>query len=80
MYVDLYNLKSLNEVIRNSNNSEYHPLTAAGVSEFETGFIDLLNVHNVYIHSTNLGNYNSIGVRGASTIIKKCLYLHHSDT
>ena len=24
-YVDLYNLKSLNEVIRNSNNIEYHP-------------------------------------------------------
>ena len=70
-YVDLYNLKSLNEVIRNSNNSEYHPLITAGVSEFETGFIDLLNVHNIYIHSTNLGHYNSIGVRGESTIIKK---------
>ena len=71
VYVDLYNLKSLNEVIRNSNNSEYHPLTTAGVSEFETGFIDLLNVHNIYIHSTNLGHYNSIGVRGENTIIKK---------
>ena len=41
------------------------------MSEFETGFIDLLNVHNIYIHSTNLGHYNSIGVRGESTIIKK---------
>ena len=71
VYVGLYNLKSLNEVIRNSNNSEYHFLTSAGVSEFETGFIDLLNVHNIYIHSTNLGHYNSIGVRGESTIIKQ---------
>ena len=71
VYVDLYNLKSLNEVIRNSNNSHYHPLTTAGVSSFETGFIDLLNVHNIYIHSTNLGHYNSNGVRGESTIIKK---------
>ena len=41
VYVDLYSLKSLNEVIRNSNNSEYHPLTIAGAREFETGFIDL---------------------------------------
>ena len=71
VYVDLYNLKSLNEVIRQSNNSEYHPLTIAGVSSFETGFIDLPNVHNIYIHSSNLGHYNSIGVRGESTIIKK---------
>ena len=71
VYVDLYNSKSLNEVIRNSNNTHYHPLATAGVSSFETGFIDLLNVHNIDIHSTNLGHSNSIGVRGESAIIKK---------
>ena len=60
VYVDLYSLKSLNEVIRNSNNSEHHALTAAGVSSFETGFIDLFNVHNFCIRSSNLGRYNSI--------------------
>ena len=31
----------------------------------------MLNVHNIYIHSPSIGNYNSIGVRGESTIIKK---------
>ena len=41
------------------------------MNEFETGFIDLLIVHNIYIHSANSGHYNSIGVRGESTIIKK---------
>ena len=43
------------------------------MSSFETGFIDLLNVHDIYIyiHSTGLGHYNSIGVRGGNTIIKK---------
>ena len=45
---------------------------------YESGFIDLLNVHNVYLHCPNLGHFNSIGVRGESTIIKKYLYLHHS--
>ena len=70
-YVDLHNLKSLNDVIRNSNNSEHHPLTTVGVSEFGTGFTDLLNVHSIYIHSTNLGHYSSIGVRGENTIIQK---------
>ena len=40
-------------------------------TSFETGFIDLLNVHNIYIHSCNLGHYSSIGVRGENTIIKQ---------
>ena len=38
---------------------------------FESGFIDLLNVHDIHIHSPDLGNYNSIGVKGESTIIKQ---------
>ena len=37
----------------------------------ESGCIDLLNVHSIYIHSPNLGNYSSIGVGGESTIIKQ---------
>ena len=39
--------------------------------EYESGFIDLLNIHNIYMHCPNLGHFNSIGVRGESTIIKK---------
>ena len=70
-YIDLYNLNSLNEVIRNEDNNEYHPLTTHGISEHTTGFIDLPTVHNIHIHSNNLGHYNSIGVRGENTIIKK---------
>ena len=38
--------------------------------EYESGFIDLLNIHNMYMHCPNLGHFNSIGVRGESTIIK----------
>ena len=69
--VDLNNLKALNEVVRYTNNIHYNPLTAAGVISFETGFIDLFSVHNICIHSSTLGHYNSIGVRGENTIIKK---------
>ena len=61
---DINNLRSVNEVFRNSVQ-----LPSGMFSE--SGFIDLLNVHNIYIHSPNLGNYNSIGVRGESTIIKQ---------
>ena len=58
------NLRSTNEVFR------YSTQTSPDTS-FETGFVDLLNVHNIYIHSCNLGHYSSVGVRGESTIIKQ---------
>ena len=58
------NFRSINEVLRNSNH-------IPAESFYEGGFIDLLNVHHIYIHSPNLGHYNSIGVRGESTIIKQ---------
>ena len=48
---DYYNLRSINEVPKYS--TQPSPNTS-----FETGFTDLLNVHNIYIHSSNLGHYN----------------------
>ena len=62
--VDASDLRSINEIFRHS--FPINPETT-----FETGFIDLLNVHNVYIHCPNLGHYNSTGVRGENSIIKK---------
>ena len=68
--VDNNNLHSINGVLRNSDmiavslESEYY-------RSYESGFIDLLNVHNVYLHCPNLGHFNSIGVRGENTIVKK---------
>ena len=60
---DINNLRSVNEVFRNSVQ-----LPSGMFSE--SGFIDLLNVHNIYIHSPNLGHYNFIGVRSESSIVK----------
>ena len=68
--VDNNNLHYINGVLRNSDmiavslESEYY-------RSYESGFIDLLNVHNVYLHCPNLGHFNSIGIRGENTIIKK---------
>ena len=47
--VDVTDLRSMNEIIRHSFPIESDPT-------FETGFIDLLNVHNIYIHCSNIGN------------------------
>ena len=57
-------LRYINGVLR------YATIASSNIS-FETGFIDLLNVHNIYFHSFNLGHYSSIGVRGENTIFKQ---------
>ena len=55
--IDINNLCSINELLRNY---EYDPNFG---TTYESGFIDLLNVHNIYIHCPNLGHYNIVGVR-----------------
>ena len=70
--VDVNNIQFINGVLRNSDN-EFVPLNLQ--SEFyrtyESGFLDLLSIHNIYMHCPNLGHFNSIGVRGESSIIKQ---------
>ena len=64
------NLNSINEVLRLNNFSSWGPMDSLD-NEFTSGFLDLLNVHNIYIHSPSLGHYNCIGVRGENSIVKK---------
>ena len=68
--VDNNNIQYINGVLRNSNSITVN-LETEYYRSYESGFIDLLNVHNVYLHCPNLGHFNSIGVRGENTIIKK---------
>ena len=66
--VEIKGLKSINGGLRSSDmitinlDAEYH-------RTYESGFIDLLNAHNVYLHCPNPGHFDSIGVRGENTII-----------
>ena len=68
--VDPNNLHSINGVLRNSDMISVS-LESGYYRSYESGFIDLPNVHNVYKHCPDLGHFNSIGVRGGNTIIKK---------
>ena len=63
-HIDMTDLRSINELIRHYSTEKNFGTTCESV------FIDVLNVHNIYIHS-NLSNYHSIGVRSESTIIKQ---------
>ena len=62
---ELGNAESINEILRNT-------VPKPTSKKFETEFLDLINTHNIYIHSPNLGfNYNTIGCKGENSIIKK---------
>ena len=50
-------------VLRNSDTITVY-LESECYRTYESGFTDLLNVHNAYMHCPNLGHFNSIGVRG----------------
>ena len=71
--VDINQLQSLNGVLKNTEHVDIttNLQTTSFYRKYESGFLDLLNVHNIYLHCTNLGHFNSIGVKGESTIIKK---------
>ena len=67
--VDMNNLQSINGVLRNAEMIHLHQLPDYYKS-YESGFFYLLNVHTIDLHCPNLGHFNSIGVRGESTISK----------
>ena len=68
--VDINNLQYINGVLRKTQMIHFHQLSGCYKS-YESGFIDLLNAHNIYFHCHNLGRFNSIGVRSENTIIKQ---------
>ena len=63
---DSNNLLSANEILGNFT------IQSITSSSFESGIIDLRRIHNVYISSSNLSTFKTLGPRGESGIIKKC--------
>jgi hypothetical protein len=59
--------KSLNEVLRHSEG-----MTPG--TQFESGFLNLKNIHNIYKSSPNIGSFSILGPRGECNIISKSLY------
>jgi len=69
VYPDVDNLQSINGVLRNTH---FIPVSLSYMYKtYESNFLDLLSIHNIYMHCPNLGHFNSIGPRGENSIIKK---------
>ena len=69
VYPDSNSLQSINGVLRNTEMILVR--LSYMYNTYESGFLDLLNIHNIYMHCPNLGHFNSLGVKGENTIIKK---------
>ena len=50
-----------------SGNDGYQTFT----NPFVSGYVNLQPIRNIYLHSSNIGAYNTIGLYGCRTIIKK---------
>ena len=65
---DVRNSNDMTDILKlTEGNAGWHDNTAPFIS----GSLDLQPIRNIYISSPNLGNFNTLGARGESTIIKK---------
>ena len=67
---DHNNPEDINELLGNTSGSGSF---FSGTSPFVSGYIDLQYIKNVYLHSANLGNFQTVmaNARGSRNIIKK---------
>jgi hypothetical protein len=63
---DSNNPSSCNDIITNRTNNLCSP-----INPFISGCLNLQGFRSVYISSSNLSNYNTLGARGENSIIKK---------
>ena len=57
-----------NEVLSNLNGLSP---SYSFLSPYISGFLNLQPINNIYLHSSSLGNYNSLSCDGSQTVIKK---------
>jgi hypothetical protein len=68
---DVLNPSSFNETLRNTEGTS---LTYDDSTPYVSGFIDILaGKHYLYLTSSNLGSYTSLGARGERNIVKKIM-------
>ena len=65
---DAQNPLDMNEILGNlEGNSPFY----STISPYNSSYLKLQSIRNIYIHSPNLGTYSTIGPQGERTIIKK---------
>jgi hypothetical protein len=65
---DKYRPRDCNEILSNLDKVSK---ICDNLNPYESGYLNMQPIRNLYLHSSTLGNYNSIGPDGCQTIIKK---------
>jgi len=60
--------QTINKILQNEDGTSK---TYNSSSPYTSGFLELLSIRNIYIHSPNLSSYTTYGGKGESNIIKK---------
>ena len=68
-FYNINNLMSLNNIIKNFGTSRINDNT----DKYETGLVDLLGLHNIYIKSSILSNFSNMGPTGERDIVSKII-------
>ena len=66
--IDRNNPHDINDIISNLGEVSVRNFT---ITPFTSGSLYLQPFNNIYIHASNIGNYNSIGCQNERTIVKK---------
>ena len=59
---------TINNILQNNTGKSD---TYSSTKTYTSGFIELLNIRNIYLHSSNLSLFSTYGGKGTSNIIKK---------
>lgn len=70
-FVSTYDKSQPNDINEVLSNLEGSNLKYDYNNPFVSGFLNFQPINNIYLHSTNLGNFNSISCDGSQTVIKK---------
>ena len=60
--------QTINKILQNEDGTSN---TYNSSSSYTSGFLELLSIRNMYLHSPNLSSYTTYGGKGESNIIKK---------
>ena len=70
-FIPLYDKSKPNDINEVLSNLEGNSGTYYYNNPYVSGFLNMQPINNIYLHSSTIGNYNSLSCDGSQTVIKK---------
>ena len=70
-FISLYDKSKPNDINEVLSNLEGNSGTYYENKPYESGFLNMQPINNIYLHSSTTGNYNILSCDGSQTVIKK---------